>query len=347
MPQEESAGTLKELLVFRVLPYATKQDDPPPAEGGFVRLEGNTKRLFESAFTGNDRQRTRIKPQPFHFNFSGAKRAHEVRDYVTVLATGSAEQKLAASKELSARLSKSIDDRTGELLLTIGIGTRGAKTRCAIWAYPADQSLQFRSNRGVPEVREVQDAFSKSSDARKAAFLESAIPVGRNDLVDGLLVDRTAGRAKGSSDYWLRRFLDARIEVYPARGTNLLIGALKKAQQSSETPEEKSSVRAVYDHLLAGNFPSTSLKAVGAQLVGEARVTYEKVIPKAEEGDAVFTIDMTEVNSKIKTRVFTLSSGLEIFFPQKDNLDPEEYIQHRAGKQYMVIDEEIVERYYK
>jgi len=45
--------------------------------------------------------------------------------------------------------------------------------------------------RGVPDIEEVQNAFSKSSGMRKAAFFDAPASIGRNDLVRGLILGLT------------------------------------------------------------------------------------------------------------------------------------------------------------
>jgi hypothetical protein len=92
---------------------------------------------------------------------------------------------------LARKLAAAIDNRVGELLLTVGVGRTDREHRCVFWAYPSDSPLQFKVGRGVPDIEEVQNAFSKSSGMRKAAFFDAPASIGRNDLVRDLILGLT------------------------------------------------------------------------------------------------------------------------------------------------------------
>ncbi len=87
------------------------------------------------------------------------------------------------SREYAFRLAKVIDNRTGELLFTFATGTKGNISRIALLAYPHDEPIQYQSKRGIPDISEIKNAFSKSSHLRKAAYFEiDSEEIGRNDL---------------------------------------------------------------------------------------------------------------------------------------------------------------------
>ncbi len=332
---------LNNLFVYRVVPNSHNINP----FGGEITLDDNLKTIFIDSFAGTVSKGT--KKQPFHFRFSDT-RNNDTRELIIRILNGKKEEKNDFALKLAKKLSSCIDDRTGELLLTIGIGeVENNNYRCAVWAYPSDNPIQLNEQKGIPNIKEIKNAFSKSSSARKAAFFDTNKKIDRNDLLKGIIIDKTANRIQGSSDYWLDKFLEGKIELLSTRGTTILISTLKESYNKSNTSEEKQSVRALFSQLLSNNFPPKTLNEISRNLTGQAKEIFFKHIPKSIESDAVFEIDFSEVKSKIKSNIFILKSGIEIIFPFNESLDPEDYIKDKNGKKYITVEDEIEESYYK
>lgn len=333
------------LDVYRVQPREIPAAEAIEPEGGALTITPRLRAIFSGPFSGAVGRSTKL--QPFHFQFDGADRQNAARELVKRVLSADSAQHEAACRELAWKLSRSIDRRVGELLLTVAVGRTAEKQRCVLWAYPSDSPLQFKVGKGKPEVEEVQNAFSKSSNMRKAIFLDAPARLGRNSLTKGLIVDRTANRLKGSSDYWLEKFLEGIIELRPARGTNILIRCLRDSQAKATTPAEKASVNAVVNRLLSGAYPATTLREVAFTLVGNARAAFEKTLPDTVEADATFKIDASVVSQKIKSLVFVLKGGIQVLLPLDGSVDSTDLIENRNGVRFLVMDEEIEDELFK
>lgn len=334
-----SVSEISSIDVYRIRPRPSPDSSPIEPEGGHLPVTPRLKDLFTGPFTGVVGKRTKL--QPFHFRFEGDSRSNNTRDLVKDVLLKDNSQHSDACLTLARKLAAVIDNRVGELLLTVRVGRTDREHRCVFWAYPSDSPLQFKVGRGVPDVEEVQNAFSKSSGMRKATFFDAPVPIGRNDLVRGMILDRTANRLKGSSDYWLDGFLEGTIELLPARGTTILIRCLRASQGKAVNSRERASVNAVINRLLSGGHPPTTLREVGSLLVGKVHEAYNKTLPDTVEADATFQIDDTVVSKGIKSIVFLLTNGIQVLLPLDRSLDPDDYVVDRDGVRYLVLDQEI------
>lgn len=331
--------------VYRVRPRPSPDSSPIEPEGGRLSVTPRLKEIFAGPFTGVVGKLTKL--QPFHFRFEGDTHSNNTRDLVRdALATVNSRHNNACLT-LARKLAAVIDNRVGELLLTIAIGRTDREQGCVFWAYPSDSPLQFKGGRGALDVEEVQNAFSKSSGMRKAAFFDTPVSIGRNDLVKGVILDRTANRLKGSSDYWLDKFLEGTIELLPARGTTILIRCLRASQSRADNSRERASVNAIINRLLSGEHPPTTLREVGMTLVGKAREAYNKSLPDTIEANATFQIDETIVGKEIKSIVFILTNGIQVLLPLDQSLDPNDFVAVRDGVRYLVLDQEIQDESFK
>jgi hypothetical protein len=337
---------LEFLAAYRVSPEFKGNIESSSIPGGVVGISSEILGILKNAFDGNLPKKD--KRQPFHFEFSpGRERRNEMRSLIDGFVQGDDHVKAKIAHSIAKRLNTFIDKRVGELLLTIGCGSADSSSKVVLWVYPQENPLQFRTREGIPKISEIKDAFSKSSQLRKAVFFETPTNVGRNDLLGGTIVDTTAGRLKGSSDYWLTKFLAGTIELLPSKGTALLVSALLKAQDRAKTAEEKSSVKSVYYALLTRQHPPTTLNEISERLVGGAKEVFQRMVPKTSESNARFAIDMEIVVAKIKKKIFLLTTGIEVHFPPGDDFDADGYIEKTATNRIMTIHEEIADEYFK
>lgn len=310
-------------------------------DGDVIKVNEQLKELFEISFNKNDGKLGKV--QPFHFLMTN-DRVNTVREgLIKILANR--KTKIGAKKcdELAIKLQSYLDDRTKDLLFIIGIGNsnKSSKQRCVLWVFPSDKPIQFKKSKSGPTIKEIQDAFSRSSRLRKAVYFDSPLTIGRNDLLKGDVIDNTAGVGKSWSTYWVEKFLEGQIELLPKRGTMLLLKALDSAQASAKSQKEISSVLASYHKLLSGSMKSTTLEKFSNELVGEAKKIYLEKIPKTIERDAVFEIDETAVSKRIRSYIIELVNGLRVFFPPNLNLDPESYISEANGRRTFSISSEV------
>lgn len=212
---------LKFLAVYRISPDFRSNLPGGSVPGGVLKVDPKVLGILKSTFDGILPKGD--KKQPFHFDFPPGKQRHnETRDLLRSFIEGNDTHRRAVSAEIAKRLNSHIDNRVGDLLLTIGHGKTDTMTKTALWVYPHEIPIQFKTKQGIPSISEIEDAFSKKSNMRKAVFFETPPTIGRNDLLNGIIVDTTAGRLKGSSDYWLTKFLSGNIELLSGKGTRVL-----------------------------------------------------------------------------------------------------------------------------
>jgi hypothetical protein len=178
----------------RLIVYFAKVDNAkgeiPPA-GGEIELTDDVKAIFEPSFL--DREKGGPRKQPFHFNFDGDSRKNVVRERVlSLLSDPDPDADVeSAALDFAVHLQKIIDDRIGDLLLTIGLGWDEHLKRCVLWVFPSDSPIQLRSVEGKPTIREIKQAFTRKSKYRKAVYFQGPAEVGRNDFLRGELIDST------------------------------------------------------------------------------------------------------------------------------------------------------------
>jgi hypothetical protein len=336
---------ISELFVFRVVPNRPGSISEKDLVGGSINATKASRNIFESSFNGKIGRG--IKLQPFHFQFSGKERSNEARDLILqyMNAIRPAEKRKFARK-LAYRLSRLIDNRTGDLLMTIAYGKDGTRQRMAIWAYPQDDPIRLSTVKGVPKIEEIQNAFSKSSILRKAAYFEENEVIGRGGLLGGEIIDSAAGRENIETNYWLSQFLAGLITLLSARGTNQIMKAIKAAQESASSDKEKSSIVAVVHSLTSGAIKNTTINEIGKMLVGEAKTIYGAQFRTGIELDARFEVDQKEVFHTIKNSIIRLKNGIEVYFPL-GKIDPDNYITTVGVKKVLKLEAEIESEFYK
>lgn len=332
--------SLQELFVFRITPNKKGTFDEKRIAGGALDVDDSTLAIFSSSFNGKLGRGSKL--QPFHFRLDGTERKNTMRDdLLKTLADSSLSEKVVLLRSVAFRLTKMIDNRTGELLLTVAIGKNDTHFRIALWAYPHDDPIQLATETGLPKVQEIQNAFSKSSYLRKAAYFEEELSTNRNSLLKGNVVDSAAGRVNIDTNYWLHSFLEGIVDLLPVRGTNLVIKAIKAAQSKAKSSEEKSSVAAAMHSLLSGSKKDTTINEIGGLLVGEAKTEYGKQFTGSNDRDARFAIDSKELRSRVKNIIIRLKNGIDVYFPTNETVDPNDYLFEQDGKRILRIDHEV------
>lgn len=332
--------SLQELFVFRITPNKKNIFDEESIVGGSLDVDDSTLNIFASSFSGTLGRNA--KPQPFHFRLDGTARKHPMRDdLLLLLSSHDVTEKVSLLRRVAFRLTRLIDNRTGELLLTVAMGRNDTRFKIALWAYPHDDPIQLATETGLPKVQEIRNAFSKSSYLRKAAYFEEEFPTNRNSLLKGSVVDTAAGRVDIETNYWLNLFLAGVVDLLPVRGTNLVVKAIKAAQTRATSTEEKASVAAAMYSLLSGSRKDTTINEVGGLLVGEAKLEYGKQFAGSSDRDSRFTVDTKELKSRVKNTIIRLKSGVDVYFPTSGSVDPKDYLFTMDGKKVLKIDEEV------
>lgn len=338
--------TISELYVFRVSPNKDDKLKEEDIIGGSIDVTETTNRIFAASFDGKIGRS--IKFQPFHFKFEGETRVNPTRDLlIEFISRLTVVDRAKVLRKIALRLTKMIDNRTGELLLTVAYGKDQEQQKIAIWAYPRDDPIQLTDDKGIPKIAEIQNAFSKSSYLRKAVYFEEPLNINRNCLLKGKVIDASAGRTNIATNYWLSAFIFGIIDLLSTRGTTQILKALKSAQQKAQTVQEKSSIASVIHALLAKSVKDTTINEIDKMLVGEPQKEFIRQFEKGIELDARFSIDYKEVAAKIKSTIIKLTNGIEVYFPVNESIDYLDYISEKGGKKILIINEEIDSELFK
>ena len=304
--------------------------------GGEIEMSDDIRSIFEASFLGNEKGGP--KKQPFHFNLSGAIRNNSSRDRILRLLDDPDGDIQKPSFEFALELQKVIDDRTGDLLLAIGLGWSLKSKRCVLWAFPSDTPIQLQSSNGKTIIKEIEHAFTKKSKYRKAIYFEGPISPARNDFLRGELIDSTRqGISRSVAQYWVERFLHGQIALSGAQGVKYLIQGIRRAQKYCTTPEEHASVFAAYSRLMSGALNNTTLSQFSYSLKGDAKKAYLQAIPKTIEKDAVFDIVSKEVKKQIKKIIYILENGISVLFPTDGEIEPKDYIKETENGRLLSI----------
>jgi hypothetical protein len=314
-------------------------------EGGQLDLTDEIRSIFEPAFLGKEKRPP--ARQPFHFNLSGKIRSNSTREHVlSILEEGNPEAERHC-EVLAGELKNLMDDRIGDLLFTVAVGWEEQIQRCALWVYPSENPIRFFSRQGKPMVEELRRAFSRKSHYRKAVFFEGPRKVTRNDFLRGEIVDATRqGKSRSVAHYWVEKFLHGQIELKAARGVLYLVRALKEAQKAAQTVDEKASVIAAFNHLLAGTLETITLSKFSTTLKGAAKEAYLAGIPTTIEKYAVFELDATEVRKRVTQVVYVLENAVEVIFPTDESVDPQDFLVERDGKTFLRLELPVERRYF-
>ena len=332
--------TLSEVFVYRIPPNRNGEIPPDGIIGGKLTITTKVVGIFQASFNGEVGRS--LPAQPIHLKFQGKDRSHILRDpLVQYVQSEISTDRAILVRRLAHRLSTIIDNRTKDLLFTFAFGKNEISGRIAVWAYPHDTPIQLSSNEGIPEVTEIENAFSKSSRLRKAVFLDFPLSVTRTDLVSGFIIDAAAGKAKVESNYWLSTFINGTTELTPTIGTGQIVKALKVSQEKSKSPEEKSSIVAVVHSFLAQARKDTTIKEISECLVGEAKVAFLAKFQDREDMESRFAIDFDLIKSKVKKSIISLKNGMIIHVPLSDEMDGGQYIKEEDGKKYFSIRSEV------
>ena len=333
---------LDRLAVYWIKVDVENREEKPT--GGELEMNEEIIKLFESSFLG--KEKISPKKQPFHFNFGGPVRNNVARDRILKLLEDPHGDIETSTEELAKELQKILDDRIGDLLLTIGLGWTTTNKRCVIWVFPSDSPIQLQSNKGKPTIKEIKQAFTRKSKYRKAIYFEGPINVTRSDFLRGELIDSTRqGKSRSVAHYWVEKFLYGHISLSASQGVMYLIRGIKNAQKVAKNSDEITSVISAYTRLLSGSMTNTTLTQFSGMLVGEAKKAYNKIIPNTIEQDAVFDIDISEVKRYVKKIVYVLSNGIIVMFPLDQSIDPEDFITVANNGRIIKIQEKIKSEY--
>jgi 37-kD nucleoid-associated bacterial protein len=252
----------------------------------------------------------RVDEDPDH------ERTCPVRD--AVLEVGFADESAAAVSAgwLAAQLSRAMDERSKDCLLLIAAyGEEGKKARrVAAWIFPQDEAFRFTAGKEGNDIELLTEIFSRTSALRKMAVFEGKKLT--TNFITADVLDFQFGRADDVADFWITRFLEARLSITPAAGTKVLADALKRASEADISPEENEQVHNAA--LAIRTMPQThwSLEEVANTfLSGSAREVFLAAAPNDIARTSSFKMDRPALERGLSFRNFKLTKNVYISAP--------------------------------
>lgn len=302
------AGTLLSAFAYEVTPRQAA-----PFSGGVVSATPELQAALDQAF-----DRSKIDSAPavtFEVDTRFTTRAHPIRDVAVTVAfvTGSDQ---SAVEGLAQRLAASMDNRSKPTLLMVSVHTAPSATsrRVLLWTFPQQQVFNLYVTGGTASL-ELLEAFNRESNLRKVALLEG--PNTASGFLTARVLDFQASAAERAvADFWILKFLQARLQMSDAEGTQLLARALRAAHNKTRNDQRaQDQIMAAITGLRVTKTSRWSLDSVvGSYLDGSAAAAFQGSA-RPEERAAVFAIDQTRLDQLLQYKRFTLDNGVVVSAP--------------------------------
>jgi hypothetical protein len=310
--------------LFRLFGFAiepqrlTHPDDFTDPLGGQLSIKATLRNALDRSLRGAEERGNltqvvlNVDPVP------GGERSSLVRDAVRRLAFSTPAVGRAAALELARQLSRAMDERSLECLLLVAAykeqGNDGRQV--AAWIFPQDEAFRFSPGGNAnSDIELLTDIFSRTSGLRKMAlFVGKDI---KSHFLTGQVLDYQQGRRDDVSDFWIERFLDAKLAITPAAGTKVLAEALRNASKASDlTIVERRQVHAVALALHTMPQDSLSLEGVANQfLTGKAKEVFLATAENDETRTSIFKLDRAALQQRLKVRNFQLPEDVWVSAP--------------------------------
>ena len=220
----------------------------------------------------------------------------------------------ASAKEIAAKLSLSMDNRSARQSLLVIVTYGDGKTRRAVlWLFPKEDVFRLESAKGQPDLQLLKDVFSKSSTWRKAATFSGGNNV--NGFRSGRVIDVQSGKSDDTAaDFWIRLFLNARYAMDSKNATNQLAGYMRDAFESSVGAQREQMYAAIVAIPRAPAQSWTYQEIAERFLDKSCRSSFLNLIP-VELRESAFQLDNEVFESKLNTRVFETVEGVWVSAP--------------------------------
>lgn len=328
---------LVDLFAFPVTPGQ-------PPQGGRAQIGEEIRTALDESYVGSKVS----EGLAVAFNVDTTTRTNEVRDAAILICFGNDVERERAANYLSHRLSDSMDKRSKPGLLILSSHGRGANRSLVLWTFPQDEVFRFEHRAGQERVAVLDDVFSRSSNLRKAAeFSGRNAPTG---FLTGRVVDYQANASERYvADFWVERFLDARLQMSGREGTRLFAKVIKQAFTDLEgdvvAQEQLGSavnlVRNREQRMSLDSFAYDFLDASAASAIRENA-------PNEASVRALFDFNPYEFQRIVRFRTFVLDSGVTVTAPLDGMEDVVDITQdgeaRRLSTAGLIVDETIKAR---
>jgi hypothetical protein len=321
--RDEQRG-LRLMPLFRLYGYAVEpqrmvaEEDFAPPEGGVIAISAELRAALDAALASargesrTTRVSLRVDPTP-------GVRTSELREAVMRLVFGGrTAQAEEVARELAARLSRSMDNRSPAcLFLTAGYreSARARSREVALWIFPRDDAFRFRSQAHAIEL--LSDVFSRTSRLRKLALFSGRKL--RTDFLEADVLDFQAGGIAGVANFWIEHFLEAGLSITPDSGTRILADAFRQAAQADLTYQQREQLQAAL--MAVRNRPARrfSLQQVADEFLDPGVAdSFIAAAPNVETAQSLFRLNRDLFDRTVNYRVFRLDTGVWVSAPLEE-----------------------------
>lgn len=301
---------LLRVYAFTVLPQR-KADTPLQPSGGALRVNADLQEALSGAY-----KKAKLDNQDvIEFRVDPKTRTCDVRESVLDFAFGVPGRAKAIASQVATRLSLSMDDRSPSALLVMSTeSVKSAVRRVTFWAFPRDESFQFRNNKSGAVVKLLQNTFSRNSRLRKAAMFEGYKT--KADFLSGRALDYQAETGRKAADYWIESFLDCTLALKGEAGTKMLAQCLRKAFEGTEDTGIRENLYAAMIAIRHSNQRRMSLKKfAGERLSASATQLFLSAAPNEDIKTSTFEFKKDVFDRTLNFRVFQLENGVYVAAP--------------------------------
>lgn len=251
----------------------------------------------------------------FVFDANTRARQNEARAAIMAVAFGRDQDAEAAAITLATRLANAMDLRSKPALLVITAHGLAHTREVVLWIFPKEEAFRYSTDSHGERIELLDDIFSRSSYLRKAAAFS-----GRNlrtSFLGGRVVDFQANATdRYVADFWVERFLEARLQMSGDEGTVLFAKAIKKTFDSLDGDVVAQEQLAAAVTLVRRQPRRLSLRSF-AELFLDKPVAdlLLKNAPNPEAVDALFDFEPARFEQVLRFQVFHLDNGAIVTAP--------------------------------
>jgi hypothetical protein len=304
----------RRLYAFEVAPQRNVKRPVTP-QGGQVNAASAVSTAIEETSRG-------ISPGKWidadlQIDSASEDRSHLIRNFVIDLAFGSDTDAADAAMGIAGHLSSCTDARSKDALLMIVVADLASECEVKFWTFPQDAVFRFDPGNGGGEGPDVQmlDAFSRQSHLRKAAVFRGQNR--RTDLLSCRVVDfQVNASARAAADFWIERFLDARLSLGSVLGTKMLGKVLRETVAKADASDERLELVGAAQAARQSTKEKWSIDSFASELLrGAARDHFLEHPAALRSGDSLFTLDREVFDKLINYRVYQLDTGVWVSAP--------------------------------
>lgn len=276
--------------------------------GGAVQVTADLASALDDAYT-----RARVDSGlPVSFIVDTSKRTNESRDLVKQIAFGSTSAPASAGRQMAKLLADAMDHRSRANLLIVSVHGSGQRREVVLWTFPKDEAFRFHSDGDNERIEVVRDIFSRSSTLRKAASFTGQNT--KNGFLTGRVRDFQANVAdRYVADFWIERFLNARLEMSGTEGIKLFAKTIRQAFSALRDDLEAKDVLASAITLTRGKQQRMSIKAFAQGLPNDrTRKAIIDSAPNPSAVDAIFDLHPGVLSETIRFRLYELEGDVVV-----------------------------------